>query len=72
MKTFDEIIAFLRGASSLVSTLGVSGGAFTAIAGGAKVADYFLQIAQAAVQAHETVTGKPIDLSTLHDITPVS
>lgn len=34
----------------------------------AHLADYFLKIAQAAVQTHEAITGKPFDVSLLHQI----
>lgn len=68
LKTFDYILGAIEGATGIIASLGVGGPALASIAG---LADYFLKIAQAAVKAHEAVTGKPLDLSLLHDIKPL-
>lgn len=36
----------------------------------AGVADALVKIAQKAIQAHQTLTGQPLDMSKLHDIQP--
>lgn len=43
----------------------------TAVAGGAALASKFLAIATAAIKAHEANTGKPLDLTQLHQIEPI-
>lgn len=68
MSVLDKILADLELAAQVASVVGLPN---PAIAGGAKLADYFLKIAQAAVKAHESVTGQPLDLTKLQDITPV-
>lgn len=61
--TLDSILSFIEGAAQTLSILGIP-----AVSPGAKLADYFLKIAQAAVKAHEATTGKPLDLNQLHAI----
>ncbi len=68
----SKILAILEGGAALVAATGGAAGPLGATtAAGAAIADYFLKIAQAAVQAHEGVTGKPLDMTTLHQIAPV-
>jgi len=73
MNTLDKILSILEGGAALVSATGGAAGPLGAgAAAGAAIADYFLKIARAAVRAHETVTGKPLDMTTLHQIDPVA
>ncbi len=62
---FDKILMALEMATAIAGSIP------SPIAGAAKLADYFLKIAQAAVKAHETITGQPLDLTKLHEIEPV-
>lgn len=65
----DHILGYLEGAAAVTAAYGAAAGPQgAAIAGIATLADYFLKIAQASVAAHEAVTGKPLDMSTLHQI----
>jgi len=66
MKTLDEILTYLEFGASIVEGLGGP------VAGAGAVAEKLLGIAQAAVRAHESITGKPIDLTQLHQIAPVT
>lgn len=61
------ILAYLQATSEIVGQVG-SGD----VATGARFAEILLQIAQAAVKAHEAVSGQPIDLDLLKDIEKVS
>jgi hypothetical protein len=68
----DYILGVLDGGAQIVAATGGAAGPIGASAAAAAViADYFLKIAQAAVRAHEGVTGKPLDMATLHQIDPV-
>ena len=71
MKTLDQILGILQFAAEIGTSIAIPG-APAAIGAGSKLAAYLLAIAQAAVKAHEAVTGQPLDLTKLHDITPVS
>ena len=70
MKTLENILAILQFSAEIGSSLVLPGGA-AAVTAGSKLATYLLAIAQAAVKAHEAVTGQALDLTKLHDITPV-
>lgn len=67
MKTLEQILNALEMGASITAELGP----IPQIVASAKLADYFLKIAQSAVRAHESITGKPLDLGTLHEITLV-
>lgn len=64
MKTMDQVLSYMQLVLGLVGEFGVVSGA-TGIAG------KLLAIAQAAVAAHEGITGQPLDMARLHQITPV-
>ncbi len=64
--TVNEIIAYLDGTAQAVSALGIP-----SVSGGAVVADGLLKIIQAALNAHQSVTGKPLDLNLLQPIKKV-
>jgi hypothetical protein len=66
-KTLDKILYALEFGAEIVAQVG-AGGPAGPLAG---LADYFLKIAQAAVKAHEGITGKPFDPNMLHEIQPV-
>lgn len=66
MKTLDEILTAMQFAASIATGLGGP------VASGANLAAYFLKIAQSAVQAHEAITGQPLDMTKLHEIQPVT
>jgi hypothetical protein len=68
----DYILGVLDGGAQIVAATGGAAGPIgTSAAAAAVIADYFLKIAQAAVRAHEGVTGKKLDMATLHQIDPV-
>ena len=61
MNKLDEILASLAaGLAGLVAVPGIGPAAATAA--------ILLKIAQAAVAAHEKVTGEPLDLNKLHEL----
>jgi hypothetical protein len=62
---FERILGAIEMATAIASSIP------SPISGFAHLADYFLKIAQAAVHAHESITGKPLDMSLLHQIDPV-
>lgn len=66
MQTFQNILTFLESIAATISITGIPGAA-----GGAKLADILLKIAQAAIAAHEAVKGQPLDLNQLKDIDKV-
>jgi len=61
MSKLDQILAYISAGVDFAGL--IPGGA--AIGG---IAAVLLRIAQAAVQAHEKVTGEPLDLTKLHEI----
>jgi len=65
MKTLDEILAGLQVAADVAAS-------YPPTALPAALAAKLLSIVQAAVTAHESATGKPLDLTQLHQITPVA
>lgn len=65
MNAFDKILAALEMGTSILSSLP------TPLAAGSVIASYLLKIVQAAVSAHETATGKPFDVTQLHQIQPL-
>ena len=65
MNFFDKILAAMEMAAAIASSIP------SPISGAAHLADYFLKIAQAAVKAHESITGQPLDMTKLHQIDPV-
>lgn len=62
---FERILGAIEMAAAIASSIP------SPISGFAHLADYFLKIAQAAVKAHEQITGQPLDMSKLHQIDPV-
>lgn len=66
MNIFEQILSYVQMAAGIVGAIP------SPISGAANLADYFLKIAQAAVLAHETITGQPLDMSKLHQIVPVA
>jgi len=66
LSVFDKILAALEMGAAIASSIP------SPIAGAGKLADYFLKIAQAAVKAHESITGQPLDMTKLHEIEPVA
>ena len=65
MKTLDEILQGLLVAADVAA-------AYPPAAVPALLVAKLLSIAQAAVAAHEAAAGKPLDLTQLHQITPVA
>lgn len=65
MGTLSYILGVLHGFAQLASIV-------PGISIPATEVDTLLQIAQAAVKAHEVATGQPLDLSLLHEIAPVA
>jgi hypothetical protein len=65
MNILDDILKGLQVATGIAS-------AYPPTAAPALLVEKLLAIAQAAVAAHEAVTGKPLDLTLLHQITPVA
>jgi hypothetical protein len=65
MNILDDILKGLQIATGIAS-------AYPATAAPALLVDKLLAIAQAAVAAHEAATGKPLDLTLLHQIAPVA
>lgn len=63
--TLDQILSYVMLAADIAGSLGGP------IAAGSKLAEYFLSIAQTAIKAHETLEGKPLDLTQLHDLPPL-
>lgn len=63
---FASILTFLEGAAATVTALGIP-----TVSAGSALADIFLKIAQAAVNAHVAVTGQPLDLNLLKPIEKV-
>ena len=64
MTTLNLILNILSAAASAATSI-VGGGPIPALA------KLLVSIAQAASQAHEQVTGQPIDLTLLHPIDPI-
>ncbi len=62
---FERIIAELE----MVAAIGAA--IPSPISGASKLADYLLKIVQATMVAHQSITGQPLDMSKLHQITPV-
>lgn len=68
-KTLETIIGDFETAAALIAGLApMFGPAGLPVAAGAAIAYKLLPALQAGVKAHEAVTGKPIDLSMLHEI----
>ncbi len=65
MKILDQLLLYLDIAAEVLSAIPGPIGA------GALLADGFVKIAQKANAAHVALTGKPIDLSMLHELQPV-
>lgn len=65
MNTLDDILQALNVAADVAS-------AFPPAAVPAALVAKLLSIAQAAVNAHVAATGKPMDLTQLHQIAPVA
>lgn len=65
MKILDEILVSLQVAAGVAS-------AYPPAAAPALLLEKLLAIAQAAVTAHESATGKPLDLTQLHQIKPLA
>lgn len=63
MNPFEKILADLELAAATVAGLGIPQA--SAIAA---MSDSLLKIAQAAVQAHQTIVGEPLDLDKLQPI----
>lgn len=70
--TLDKILNDAEIALTLTSEFGaLVPGVGTAAAAFAAIAAKILSVAKAAVQAHESITGQPLDVTTLHHIDPI-
>jgi hypothetical protein len=64
--TLSEIITYLDGTAQTVAALGIP-----EASAGAAIADGLLKVIQSALNAHNAVTGKPLDLNLLQPIDKV-
>jgi hypothetical protein len=64
MKTLDEIVSALEMAAEVASV-------YPPAAAPALLTQKLLAVIQAGIKAHEKATGQTLDMSTLHQVTPV-
>lgn len=72
--TVDRILSDFEIAAAVIAEVGpiAAPGIGTAIGAGAALAGKLLASLQAGIRAHEAITGKPLDLTTLHEIQSVA
>ncbi len=69
MTKIDQILADFQLAAQVIAGIGVV--ANPAVGTGAALAAKLLAALQAGVQAHEAITGTPLDINKLHEIQPL-